>query len=684
MRKTVFLFLILLSSISTCCSFASEVQAVEYFVAEGGSNNRNGRTPETAWGSIQYAVDYPELQPGDIISILPGVYLERVSVERTSGTQQRPITIRAADPSNKPIIRDPNGGKGTRGFMLLDVSHYLVDSLKFTQFNGIGLTVENQNRDITNITIQNCEFIDGYRDSGHILRVQNRKNFVDGVNRTKKITQVKLLNNYIERGSPCQVENPKMCNEVITLLGNVYNSAIIGNVIKDSENIGINVIGREYEFLWGSPRYIVYDGNTVINNYKPRNDTTNNTTNGLYTDGSIGPVLMQNNTVLFDRSTKPEEANGLLNGVVLNAEPAGASELERFEQFIVRNNYFDTEYFSFNLGINQAGNQAHLERVAVVHNVGINATRSDSNASILLSALKDFAFKNNIVVKEAGNTSFVNSKTSTTRNSIVYDWSAKMNSQFVPTWEFDGNQYYHPAGAGQASFKFGTNVQVGFQNHVSNHSVDQNSVFAEPRFVAPNTNTLDGHRVQTPLQGVPLTKTVGSGTNTNRVRLADSKYFFDGFDIVGMQGDKIMIGNQQVRVIDVDYEATDPVQRNTITIDRQISYSGNEPVRYDTQTSTAQIGLLPKSFFSNQPGPDPTPGVTPEPTPEPTPDVSPTPTPAPNTGPDYDNNGEVDIFDYNRLVGAFGSEVCEVNLQGSCEIDIFDFNILVSAFGSST
>lgn len=52
--------------------------------------------------------------------------------------------------------------------------------------------------------------------------------------------------------------------------------------------------------------------------------------------------------------------------------------------------------------------------------------------------------------------------------------------------------------------------------------------------------------------------------------------------------------------------------------------------------------------------------------------------------PDYDDNGVVDIFDYNRLVTAFGTINCDVNLYTDCTIDIFDFNQLITSFGKAT
>ena len=50
---------------------------------------------------------------------------------------------------------------------------------------------------------------------------------------------------------------------------------------------------------------------------------------------------------------------------------------------------------------------------------------------------------------------------------------------------------------------------------------------------------------------------------------------------------------------------------------------------------------------------------------------------------DLDNDGDVDIFDYNILVRNFGNTTCgnQADIDGNCKVDIFDYNILVRNFG---
>jgi len=59
---------------------------------------------------------------------------------------------------------------------------------------------------------------------------------------------------------------------------------------------------------------------------------------------------------------------------------------------------------------------------------------------------------------------------------------------------------------------------------------------------------------------------------------------------------------------------------------------------------------------------------------------TPSPTTESKTG-DLDHDGDVDIFDYNALIGKFGQYDCTFNITGNCAIDIFDYNLLIQNFG---
>ena len=53
---------------------------------------------------------------------------------------------------------------------------------------------------------------------------------------------------------------------------------------------------------------------------------------------------------------------------------------------------------------------------------------------------------------------------------------------------------------------------------------------------------------------------------------------------------------------------------------------------------------------------------------------------------DIDQDGDVDIFDYNILIENFGNTNCGnvADINGDCKVDIFDYNLLVTNFGKSS
>lgn len=90
MKRSICILLLWLSA-----GFVAAVAGVEYFVAPAGSDDGDGRSRATAFGSIQHGVNV--LQPGDTLTILPGEYFEHVAREDL-GSGDAVTTIRAAIP----------------------------------------------------------------------------------------------------------------------------------------------------------------------------------------------------------------------------------------------------------------------------------------------------------------------------------------------------------------------------------------------------------------------------------------------------------------------------------------------------------------------------------------------------------------------------------------------------------
>ncbi|OGV46686.1 MAG: hypothetical protein A2017_13845 [Lentisphaerae bacterium GWF2_44_16] len=70
------------------------LRAVEYFISLDGNDSNPGTSANSAFKTVKKAVDI--LKPGDILTILPGEYLQQALV-KCSGTPEKPIVIRGTD-----------------------------------------------------------------------------------------------------------------------------------------------------------------------------------------------------------------------------------------------------------------------------------------------------------------------------------------------------------------------------------------------------------------------------------------------------------------------------------------------------------------------------------------------------------------------------------------------------------
>ena len=77
-----------------CCIFLNALSAAEYFVSPAGNDAAAG-TREAPFGTIAKAM--AGMKPGDVVTLLPGVYFEFVRFSG-AGEAARPLTLRAEKP----------------------------------------------------------------------------------------------------------------------------------------------------------------------------------------------------------------------------------------------------------------------------------------------------------------------------------------------------------------------------------------------------------------------------------------------------------------------------------------------------------------------------------------------------------------------------------------------------------
>ncbi len=125
-KRVLYIGLILL--LINCAS------ASNYYVKNGGNDNADGLSDETAWSTISKVKSF-NFQPGDMILFKRGSSWSDTLTLSRSGSSGNPIIIKDYGTGNYP------GFTGSTGILSQDIDYITVDSLRFTGFSYAGISL---------------------------------------------------------------------------------------------------------------------------------------------------------------------------------------------------------------------------------------------------------------------------------------------------------------------------------------------------------------------------------------------------------------------------------------------------------------------------------------------------------------------------------------------------------------
>ncbi len=502
------------------------------YVATDGNDEWSGKYPSPKDGdgplkTIQYALDLAK--PGDTIMVRGGVYPGRVVFKHSGNAKEGYITLRNY-PGEKPVItRNDTAMSDT-------VVGYGVSYIKFMGFHvykpnregvvfygpGSHIIIKNNEISESNANIPETKRL------GHALSVIARKD--------KPMSYITIEANHVHHNHTGNPNRAGAYNEALTVLGNVKYFKIINNEVNDNDFIGIDIIGHQRgQFsVFGMNKYGLVAGNRVY-----RNGVRKVWASALYVDGAEN-LIVENNLV-YDNF-------GL--GITISQETSESTT----DHVIVRHNI---GWGNKRGGMIGSANRGLVRDSVFVHNVLGN---SSTEADLFLGNAVGWRIKNNIFSSE-GEAPFMFKDISNKTSSWIMDYNIYKDISFIQV----GRNY--------RSFS-----EYKSKSGKDEHSFALNNLYFKDEakrdfHLKENSEAID--------KGGFLTFTSSSGEG-RIIEVLDASYFTDGYGL--KEGDLIKVGNERVRVVDVNYAS------NTIEVDRDIKWSKGEGISYNYYGTAPDIG----------------------------------------------------------------------------------------------
>ena len=387
--------------------------------------------------TIQAALD--AALPGDTVEARQQAapYHEKLAFPASGDATNGFITLQAY-PGDHPVL----DGTGVSGANMV-----LIDTRSYVKVIGFEIRDNTGVHDGSGVRVLGS--------GSHIEIRDNDIHDIDGSNAmgiTVYGTDAAPIDTLIIDGNQihdCQ-PNP---SEALTLNGNVTNFQVTNNVVRDVNNIGIDLIGGETD-IQPDPTKVARNGVCSGNQVYRANQQGGGYAGGIYVDGGAD-ITIEHNLV-----------TGADLGIEVGAENAGIVATG----IIVRDNLV---YENQKAGIVFGGYKASVGRVAncqFLNNTGYhNDTLGAGFGELWIQFAETNTVRNNIFY-------------STTQNLLVLSEDGNVDNAL------DYNLFFTDAGPANATFVWQNTSYPSFAAYRAGSGQDESSLFGNPGFISAGTH----------------------------------------------------------------------------------------------------------------------------------------------------------------------------------------------------
>ncbi|MBN1940760.1 MAG: right-handed parallel beta-helix repeat-containing protein [Candidatus Diapherotrites archaeon] len=559
--KKIFLLVFLLALLPFC-------YATDYYVAKTGCSDSGSGTLATPFCTLAKAASEADT-PGDTVYIKAGTYNEPIRITH-SGSAGNPITFKNYA-NDSPIIENASSYDSTVGesygpIWLDHVDYILIEGLTIQNCLGFARALDSHYNTIRNNNFLHATVSDRASKRGGLYFAYSNYNkilnnlIVDG---TDSLSLINSHHNLVQGNSfndaghdPWTIK----CGNYNIVRGNyIHNDLQKGGGVCDCDSDVMNWHGNG-EFRTSSSNYDATKHNLIEKNVFAKTALRDNYSaeNGIQYAGQDG--ILRNN-IFYD-----------IRGSSIGFALYGGEASYNYGNRTYNNVFYDNDHWGVSVprDLSYTFNDTVFKNNIFYKNTFVRADFRDRWFTDLYAAIdgepvqvyvgskSDYLFeKNNLFYSQPNETHY-----------IVYATDQAGSG--------DRNPEQHPLSWWESNYPalFSGNLEL------------------EPAFV--NASGHDFNLTQSsPMvdAGAFLTVATNSGSGTTLV-VADAKYFFDGFGILGEQGDLIQIqgSTQTARVTSVNYST------NTLTLASSLSWNSGDKVSLAYNGNAPDLGAVESSF----------------------------------------------------------------------------------------